>query len=81
MTPERWQQIDQLFHSALERHSSERAVFLSQACAGDDSLRSEVESLIESHEQSDSFIEASAAGITPLNVYRGPCAASAPRPH
>ncbi len=63
MDSERWQQIDQLFHSALERHSSERAVFLSQACAGDDSLRSEVESLIESHEQSDSFIEASAADI------------------
>src|SRR5256886_918302 len=63
MTPERWQQIDQLFHSALERESGERAAFLSQACAGDDSLHQEVESLVESHEQSDSFIEASAADL------------------
>src|ERR1700687_4583100 len=63
MNPERWQQIDQLFHSALERHSSERAAFLSQACNGVYSLRSEVESLLESHEQSDSFIETSAADI------------------
>jgi serine/threonine protein kinase/Flp pilus assembly protein TadD len=63
MNPERWQQIDQLFHSALERDSSERAAFLSQVCGGDDSLRSEVESLLKSHEQSDSFIEAPAADI------------------
>jgi serine/threonine-protein kinase len=63
MTPERWQQIDQLFHSALERESGERAAFLAQACNGDGSLRREVESLIGSHEQSDSFIEAPAADL------------------
>jgi len=63
MTPERWQQIDQLFHSALERDSGERAAFLAQACNGDESLRQEVESLIGSHEQSESFIEAPASDI------------------
>jgi serine/threonine protein kinase/Flp pilus assembly protein TadD len=63
MTPERWQQIDQLFHSAVERDSGERAAFLSEACAGDDSLRKEVQSLIESHELSDSFIETPAADL------------------
>ena len=63
MTPERWQQIDQLFHSVLERESGERAAFLTQACNGDESLRREVESLIGSHEQSDSFIEAPAADL------------------
>src|SRR6266702_4975698 len=63
MTPERWQQIDQLFHSVLERESGERAAFLAQACNGDESLRHEVESLLGSHEQSDSFIEAPAADI------------------
>ena len=57
MTPERWQQIDELFHSVLERPPDVRAEFLEQACHGDKFLRSEVESLIESHEQSDSFIE------------------------
>ncbi len=57
MTPERWQQIDHLFHAALERPLSDRAEFLEHACRGDKFLRSEVESLIESHEQSDSFID------------------------
>jgi eukaryotic-like serine/threonine-protein kinase len=63
MTSERWQQIDQLFHSTLQRESGERAAFLAQACNGDESLRQEVESLIGSHEQSESFIEAPACDI------------------
>ncbi|MEP6569534.1 MAG: protein kinase [Acidobacteriota bacterium] len=63
MNSERWQQIEQLFHSALERDSSERAAFLAQACGGDDALRVEVESLLESHKQSDSFIEESAGDV------------------
>jgi serine/threonine protein kinase/sugar lactone lactonase YvrE len=63
MTPERWQQIDQLFHSALERKSGERAEFLAEACHADESLRHEVESLIGAHEQSESFIEAPASDL------------------
>ncbi|HVQ36948.1 MAG TPA: protein kinase [Pyrinomonadaceae bacterium] len=63
MDPERWQQINQLFHSALERAAGERAPFLAQACNGDESLRLEVESLIGSHEQSSSFIEAPAGDL------------------
>jgi len=63
MTPERWQQIDQLFHSALEHEPSGRTAFLAEACTDDEALRVEVESLIGSHEQSDSFIEAPAADL------------------
>lgn len=58
MTPERWQQIDRLFHSVLEMPLSDRADFLQHACGDDEFLRSEVESLIESHERSDGFITA-----------------------
>ena len=57
MTPERWQQIDHLFHSVLACPPGDRAKFLEQACRGDNFLRSEVESLVDSHEQSDSFID------------------------
>ena len=57
MTPERWQQIDQLFHSALERAPQERALFITEACAGDEALKREVESLLKSHERAESFIE------------------------
>jgi len=61
MTPERWHQLKQIFQSALERNPAERSAFLSQACADDPALRSEVESLISSHDQAGDSIEAMAA--------------------
>jgi serine/threonine-protein kinase len=57
MTPERWQHIKQLLQSALAREADERAAFLDEACAGDDQLRRQVESLIISHDEAGSFIE------------------------
>ena len=57
MTPERWQQVDELFKAALERAPGERAAFLDRACADDRELRGEVESLIASYEQGESFLE------------------------
>ncbi|HJP94465.1 MAG TPA: protein kinase [Pyrinomonadaceae bacterium] len=57
MTPERWEQVKQIFNSALNYRPEERSVFISQACSGDEQLRSEVESLIASHEESGSFID------------------------
>jgi serine/threonine-protein kinase len=50
MRPERWQQLDQLLGAALERPPAERAAFLAEACAGDEVLRQEVESLLRSEE-------------------------------
>jgi eukaryotic-like serine/threonine-protein kinase len=44
MTPERWQQIEALFHAALEIDAGERAAFLAKSEA---SLREEVERLLE----------------------------------
>jgi serine/threonine protein kinase len=61
MTPDRWQELKQIFQSALERNPAERSAFLNQACAGDPALRSEVESLISSHDQAGDSIEAMAA--------------------
>jgi hypothetical protein len=57
MTPERWQRVKEVFHSALECPPSQRATFLSEACAGDLFLREEVESLLASHEQAAIFLE------------------------
>src|SRR5262245_29437777 len=61
MTPERWQQLKQIFQSALERDPSERSAFLHQACAGDAELLSEVEAHISSHNQAVDSIEIIAA--------------------
>ena len=63
MTPERWQQIEELFHSVAARPAAERAAFLDRACADDDSLRSEVEHLLVSHDEAGSFIKAPAFAV------------------
>jgi len=58
MTPERWQQVNEVFHSALKHNSAQRGAFLDQVCGGDQELRKEVESLIASHQSdSDGLIE------------------------
>jgi eukaryotic-like serine/threonine-protein kinase len=54
-TPQRWQEIDRIFAAALELEPEEREAFLDRACAGDEQLRKEVESLI-AHDVPDSFV-------------------------
>jgi serine/threonine-protein kinase len=63
MRPERWQQIDELFHAALERAPQERAAFLDQACGGDEALRREVESLIAADAETESVAVALPAQV------------------
>ena len=60
MTPERWQQVKQIFQAALERAPGERSDFLASACGGDNLLRREVELVITSHEKDGSFIDSPA---------------------
>ena len=62
MTPERWQQVKEIFHAALEREPAFRPDFLVGACGADPELRAEVESLISAHEDDGSFIDAPALG-------------------
>jgi serine/threonine protein kinase len=46
MTPEQWQQVERLYHLALERPAEDRGAFLSETCGHDRELRREVESLL-----------------------------------
>lgn len=62
MTPERWKKIEELYHAALERNASLRADYLQQVCAGDDALRSEVESLL-AQDSREQFLQSPAAGV------------------
>src|SRR3989442_10244092 len=57
MTPERLQQIEDLYHSALEQDSADRIAFVKESCDGDEELRQEVESLLASEAQAGDFIE------------------------
>ncbi len=68
MNRERWQQVDKLYHAALERDEAERAAFLREACAGDDELRREVESLLVYAGQAEDFMESPALGITAIGL-------------
>jgi eukaryotic-like serine/threonine-protein kinase len=58
MKAERWKQIDDLLQSTLDLPSEGRAAFLAQACAGDEVLRLEVESLLTHYAQAGDFLEA-----------------------
>lgn len=60
MTPERWQQVDEVLQAALDRSPPERASFLDEACAGDEDLKSEAELLIRAHDEAGDFIESPA---------------------
>jgi eukaryotic-like serine/threonine-protein kinase len=63
MKPERWQQVENLFLSVLERQPAERTAFLDQACREDEELRREVETLLAYEEQARSFIESPAIDL------------------
>jgi serine/threonine protein kinase len=70
MDSKRWQQVDRLFQAALEMDPGQRAEFLDRACLGDDSLRKEVESLLDSDEQGLSLIDTPAFGMV-AEVFAG----------
>jgi hypothetical protein len=51
MTPERWAQVNDVLHPAMQLAPEGQASFLDGACAADNSLRHEVESLLAADEQ------------------------------
>jgi eukaryotic-like serine/threonine-protein kinase len=63
LNTKRWQQVEQLYHAAMQHGTDERASFLSQACAGDETLRRDVESLLAYEKQAENFIESPALDV------------------
>jgi serine/threonine protein kinase/Flp pilus assembly protein TadD len=57
MTPELWQRVRPILESALELDPASRSAFVDSACAGDDGLRLEVQSLLADQKQADHFLE------------------------
>jgi serine/threonine-protein kinase len=55
--PDRYKQAEALFNAALTLPSARRPAFLEAACASDQELRAEVESLLAAHEHAGSFID------------------------
>ncbi len=79
MTPERDRQISALFHAACELTSEQRAAFLTEACAGDDELRREVEQLLIGDERAGDFLNRPVDPVA-AGLLAGSVAASAPLP-
>ncbi len=49
VSPDQWSKIKDIVGAALERNAGEQKAFLDEACADDEALRSEVESLIAAY--------------------------------
>src|SRR5262245_49569815 len=60
MKPERWKQIERLYHAALDCEPDERAAFLAETCIDDSGLRREVEELLRYDGAAGSFIQGNA---------------------
>ena len=68
MNPDRWQQIDDLFHAALAQPPGQRAVFLEEVCGRDTELRREIESLLSCEPAAENFLEVSSGNRAPTDV-------------
>jgi serine/threonine protein kinase len=55
-SPERWATVERLYHAALARAADTRAAFLAKACAGDEELRQQVESLLAQDASADAVL-------------------------
>ena len=57
MDPERWKEIERLYQSAMAIEREKREAYLQNACAGDESLRKEVEALLAKQSKADDFFK------------------------
>jgi len=72
MSSERWERIKEILEQALSLEPGKREGYLDSACRGDGDLRSEVESLMASHEEAGSqFLGATAPEVLQLRTPRG----------
>jgi serine/threonine protein kinase/predicted Zn-dependent protease len=58
LSPERWSQVEELFHRAMECPPDQLCHLLDEACSGDPALRQEVESLLSSPKTADGYLRA-----------------------
>ena len=69
MTADRRDQISDLFYRALERPAEDRSAFINEACADDEALREELESLLRYEPAARPFLE-TPAGLMAADAVR-----------
>src|SRR5262245_2073911 len=80
MEHDRFEQIERLYHAALEREPDAREAFLNEACPDDEDLRREVAGLLACDVPSDSFIQSPAIEIAAKALAAEPLDESSTRP-
>src|SRR5687768_8711797 len=65
---QRWLTVKRIHQAVLDRDPADRAAFLDEACAGDEALRREVESLLAFQDAADSFMESPALEVVARSV-------------
>jgi serine/threonine protein kinase len=75
----RWETVKHLCHRALDKAAAERAAFLAAACAGDEGLRREVESLLARENDAERFLETPALEAAARAAARDPAGSLAGR--
>jgi hypothetical protein len=63
MQPDRWRRVEELYHAVMEQEKGQRAAFLESSCAGDETLRVEVESLVAYGQQGGRIIDQPALDV------------------
>jgi len=57
MSSERWQQLEEIFQTALDLSESDRSQFIKRACGTDPELRREVETLLTQYEAAGNLLD------------------------
>jgi len=70
MDPQRWQDIDRLYTGAVARTGAARLAFLENACAGDQGLRRDLESLLV-HVDVTNILDHSPFDTAPAGLFAG----------
>jgi len=76
MNLEQWKEVDKLLQSVLELPREQREAFLRRACAGNDSLETNVRSLLALESAAGDFLESPAIEVEAIAVARSTAAQS-----
>src|SRR5690242_4250549 len=68
MTPERWQQVEEIFQAALDLSPGERTRYVSEVCAHDTELKRDVEVLLTQYDSAGELLDNPVYGNTELSA-------------
>ncbi|HXC70142.1 MAG TPA: protein kinase, partial [Pyrinomonadaceae bacterium] len=68
MTPERWQQVEEIFQAALDLTPEDRPRYVSEVCANDTALQRDVESLLSQYDSAGELLEEPVYGNTEMSA-------------